>query len=283
LIFFAIFFASASRKVMENTGERRAMTEIEAHGTVAGKSVSMECASGKSQTKWPTAGSGKAGGARRLWTEKLLKAGGCAGLGKSGTNLGNSISVAGLKKTNSAANLGSCGFGANASVKLASRLEAGTPLRILGVDPSLRGTGVAVVEFGANRVKLIDSMRINCPAGLTFFQCIGKIFSEIGQLLDEFSVGAAAIEQTVYVQNHRIAHILGAARGAIIAAIVNKNIGIAEYEPLRVKQAVTGMGRASKEQIRRTVCAIAGIPGDISLDESDAIAVAMCHAWTRMA
>jgi crossover junction endodeoxyribonuclease RuvC len=60
---------------------------------------------------------------------------------------------------------------------------------------------------------------------------------------------------------------------------MGKNLEIAEYEPLRIKLAVTGIGRAPKEQVRRTVCGILGVGGNISYDESDAIAAALCHGW----
>jgi crossover junction endodeoxyribonuclease RuvC len=150
----------------------------------------------------------------------------------------------------------------------------------IGIDASLRGTGIAIVDFSQATPKILFSERIGCGRALSFFQCIAKIFGEMDSILSNFHIDAAAIEQTVYVQNHKIAHILGAAKGAIIAALANKGIAMAEYAPLRIKRAVTGVGRASKEQIRRTVCNILNIDTEISYDECDAIAAALCHAWS---
>ncbi|MDR0693491.1 MAG: crossover junction endodeoxyribonuclease RuvC [Puniceicoccales bacterium] len=151
---------------------------------------------------------------------------------------------------------------------------------VMGIDASLRGTGIAILDFKETQPVLIFSTRVTCQAKLSFFQCIERIFNTVNAIPQNFKIDHAAIEQTVYVQNYRISHILGSAKGAIIAALMNNNLQIAEYEPLRIKQAVLGIGRASKEQIRRTVCNILGMEHVISYDESDAVAVAFCHAWT---
>jgi crossover junction endodeoxyribonuclease RuvC len=187
---------------------------------------------------------------RRMWTEKLSKHGDGTFL-KNDAQIPSNISVAhGFKGV------------------------------VMGVDTSLRGTGIAIVDFRTTQPVLMFSTRITCQAKLSFFQCIERIFKTANAIPQNFQIDYAAIEQTVYVQNYRISHILGSAKGAIIAALMNNNLQIAEYEPLRIKQAVLGIGRASKEQIRRTVCNILGIKHAISYDESDAMAVAFCHAWT---
>jgi crossover junction endodeoxyribonuclease RuvC len=152
---------------------------------------------------------------------------------------------------------------------------------VIGIDASLRGTGIAVVSFDQTIPKLLFSTKIACSRKLSFSMCLEKIFKETAAIVDKFRLDCAAIEQTTYVQNYKISHIMGAAKGAIIVALMGKKLDIAEYPPLRVKQSVTGVGRASKEQVRRTVCNILRVSHSISYDESDAIAVALCHAWTR--
>ncbi|MDR1413801.1 MAG: crossover junction endodeoxyribonuclease RuvC [Puniceicoccales bacterium] len=151
----------------------------------------------------------------------------------------------------------------------------------IGIDTSLRGTGIAIVNFSAATPKLVFSTRITCPPKLSFPQCIEKIFAEMTAVVNNFQIDSAALEQTTYVQNYKISHILGAAKGAVIVALTSKNLAISEYPPLRIKQSVTGVGRASKEQVRRTICNILNIQHEISYDESDAIAIALCHAWTK--
>ena len=89
-----------------------------------------------------------------------------------------------------------------------------------------------------------------------------------------------ALEQTIFVQNHQTAQILGAARGVAIAVAALRALPIFEYAPLRVKQAVVGAGRASKEQMARTVMAMLGHGRALAFDEADAAGVALCHAFT---
>jgi crossover junction endodeoxyribonuclease RuvC len=99
-------------------------------------------------------------------------------------------------------------------------------------------------------------------------------------LLADARVRHVALEQTIYVQNIRTAQILGAARGAAIAAAALGDLPVFEYPPLRVKQAVVGAGRASKEQMARTVAMLLGLGRSLPSDEADAAGVALCHAYT---
>ena len=150
---------------------------------------------------------------------------------------------------------------------------------ILGIDPSLRGTGLAVLEFEKrDRPVVLHSRTIRLKPVISMFECLGHINGNVAEVLDTYEIDAVAVEQTIYVQNFQTAQILGAARGA--AAIMQKPIF--EYAPLRVKQAVVGVGRASKEQVARTVMSLAGLGVALEYDESDAAAVALCHAFTHI-
>lgn len=152
---------------------------------------------------------------------------------------------------------------------------------ILGVDPSLRGTGLAVLETKSKTAVLRHSETLKFPTTWKTEECIGGISRKVDQLLQEFPITLAAVEEAIYVQNFRTALTLGAARGSAIAAIVLRGIPIHEYPPLRIKQALVGYGRASKEQVRSTLCQlIKGATEKLPLDESDATAVATCHWLT---
>jgi len=153
--------------------------------------------------------------------------------------------------------------------------------RVLGIDPSLRGTGLAVVEFGRGAAPVLLSCRtVRQPARRTLAECLGDIHRAVAALVAEFDPRHVALEQTIYVQNVRTAQILGAARGAAIAAAALQAKEIFEYPPLRVKQAVVGRGHASKEQMARTVTALLALGRPGSFDEADAVGVAVCHAFT---
>ena len=153
--------------------------------------------------------------------------------------------------------------------------------RVLGIDPSLRGSGFAVLDYGdGNSAQIIESATLKLHRKLSMPECLGAIGNQVDDFLNQHSVDHVAVEQTIYVQNFQTAQILGAARGAAIAAAAMRGLPIFEYAPLRVKKAVVGKGRASKEQVARTVQNITGTDFELRFDESDAAAVALCHAFT---
>ena len=168
---------------------------------------------------------------------------------------------------------------AQASLRVPSR-EAFAGV-VLGIDPSLRGTGLALVEFAPGRAPvLLRCQTVRVGPRLTMAEALAEIHRAVTAFLDGGRVRHVALEQTIYVQNIRTAQILGAARGAAIAAAALQERPIFEYPPLRVKQAVVGAGRASKEQMARTVMALLGHGRTLPLDEADAAGVALCHAFT---
>lgn len=152
---------------------------------------------------------------------------------------------------------------------------------ILGIDPSLRSTGLAVLQFSRNKeIKLLFRQTVKVHSGLTMPDCLGAISRAIDDVIGKYPPDCVAVEQTIYVQNFQTAQILGAARGAAIAAVALRGLPVIEYPPLRIKQAVVGYGRASKEQILRTVAQLLGIKPELTFDEADAASVALCHALT---
>jgi crossover junction endodeoxyribonuclease RuvC len=153
--------------------------------------------------------------------------------------------------------------------------------RILGIDPSLRGTGLAVLEIAAGRQPLLlHSRTVHVSGTHGMPECLAQIFRAVSDVLAKHPVDHVALEQTIYVQNFQTAQILGAARGAAIAAAAVRDLPVFEYPPLRVKQAVVGVGRASKEQVARTVMGILGHGRALEYDQADAAGVALCHAFT---
>lgn len=154
--------------------------------------------------------------------------------------------------------------------------------QVLGIDPSLRGTGLALIEFRPGREPVLLRCRtVSVPAKRSMAFALGEISGAVTAFLKDFEVRHVALEQTIYVQNFQTAQILGAARGAAIAAAaLHGHDEVWEYPPLRVKQAVVGAGRASKEQMARTVMALLGHGRMLASDEADAAGVALCHAFT---
>lgn len=152
---------------------------------------------------------------------------------------------------------------------------------ILGIDPSLRGTGLAVVHFSArDERQLLASRTLKAPAKADLPACLALIADAVEELLSAHEIRHVALEQMIFVQNNRTALTLGAARGAAIAMAARRRYPVFEYPPTRIKQAVTGFGRASKEQIANQTRALLKLPEALPSDEADAAATALCHAFT---
>lgn len=152
---------------------------------------------------------------------------------------------------------------------------------VLGIDPSLRGTGLALIEFMPGRAPvLLRCQTVRVAPKHSMPVALAEIHRAVTAFLAHDGVRHVALEQTIYVQNFQTAQILGAARGAAIAAAALRELPVYEYPPLRVKQAVVGAGRASKEQVARTVMALLGHGRTLAPDEADAAGVALCHAFT---
>jgi crossover junction endodeoxyribonuclease RuvC len=154
--------------------------------------------------------------------------------------------------------------------------------KILGIDPSLRGTGLAVLDIKSrNEMDLIFSQTVKVQAKESLSACTRRIFEAVSEAIKCYQPSICAAEQTIYVQNFQTAQIMGIARGAVLTAIAIHHLPAFEYAPLRIKQAICGYGRASKEQISKMVQAILKIHVNVGFDETDAAAVAICCFFTE--
>ena len=152
--------------------------------------------------------------------------------------------------------------------------------RILGVDPSLRGTGLAILECQGNSYRLLHSETLKLGTKVSSISCLGKIHELVAHLVDLWQPRHVSCEETIYVQNFKTAQIMGSARGAALSAAAIRDVPVFEYAPLRVKQAVVGFGRASKEQMSNTLAQMLGLPQSLPFDQADALGLALCHALT---
>jgi crossover junction endodeoxyribonuclease RuvC len=151
-------------------------------------------------------------------------------------------------------------------------------MKILGVDPSLRSTGFAVIEANGSECRPICHGHLKNPPSLLPSRCLVRIGDALAELIQQHKPDAMAVEGLVYVQNTKIALTLGQVRGVVVAAAAGKGLAVYEYAPRKVKQAVTGLGGAGKTQVGRMVKMLLGLPEPPQEDAADAIAVAICHA-----
>lgn len=154
--------------------------------------------------------------------------------------------------------------------------------RILGIDPSLRSSGLVILNVHPNQqYQLEHHSRVRPKTTHGLHGCIHRLSLALESILNTYQPNHIALEQSIYVQNMQVAQTLGAVKGAIISVASMHGFPIFEYAPLRIKQAITGRGRATKEQVRAMGLKLLGSAhSDLTLDESDALAVAFCHAFT---
>jgi crossover junction endodeoxyribonuclease RuvC len=147
----------------------------------------------------------------------------------------------------------------------------------LGIDASLRATGVGVVEAIGSRFRVAEFGVIRTPAGRRVSECLRRLDMELGDLIDRARPSSAAIEGAFFFKNIRTAMVLGEARGVAMAACARAGLPIYEYAPRRVKQAVVGFGSASKEQVQKMVMTLLNLGAPPQEDAGDALAIAICH------
>lgn len=153
-------------------------------------------------------------------------------------------------------------------------------MRVIGIDPSLRGTGFAVLEQQGSKVRALEFGVIENRQDLKQSSCLVAIRDRIAQAIIEHGPDAAAIEGVIYVQSFRTAITLGAARGAALVALAERGVPIHEYAPRRAKQAVVGRGSADKAQVQFMVRALLGLDSNPPADAADAMAIALTHLQT---
>ena len=151
-------------------------------------------------------------------------------------------------------------------------------MKIFGIDPGSRVTGYGVIESNGNQSKFIDSGVIKTNEKI-FPERLRIIYKEIQNLVVHHQPDVVSIENVFIHKNADSALKLGQAKAAAICGTFKINVSVFEYAAREVKQAVVGTGAAEKEQVQQMVRIILGIKNkELKLDESDALAIAICHA-----
>ncbi|HMP81923.1 MAG TPA: crossover junction endodeoxyribonuclease RuvC [Verrucomicrobiota bacterium] len=149
---------------------------------------------------------------------------------------------------------------------------------IIGVDPSLRGTGYGVIEIAKSGPIALAHGTITCPASWPRSRCLAKISQTLRDVLRENRPTACVVEGIFYAQNLQTALIMGEARGAALAVIAEAGLDIYEIATRKVKQAIVGYGAAQKHAVAKMVQRMLQLSGPPSPDAADALALALVHA-----
>lgn len=148
---------------------------------------------------------------------------------------------------------------------------------ILGVDTSLRSTGVGVIRGPLKTASFITCGTIKNSADKPHSECLRRLDAGITELIEEHQPEVVAIEGAFFAKNARTAMILGQARGAVITAAARAGVPVYEYAPRDVKLAISGFGAASKDQVARMITTLLRLKQVPQADAADALAIALCH------
>lgn len=156
-------------------------------------------------------------------------------------------------------------------------------IKILGIDPGLRVTGFGVIEVDGQKQKyltsgVIKTMSRQSSTEHSLASRLKIIIDGLFDVIDTYQPTEVAIEKVFVNVNPQSTLLLGQARGAAVSASVIKNLEVAEYTALQVKQSVVGNGHADKTQVQAMVKRLLNLPGLPGTDSADALACAICHA-----
>ena len=158
------------------------------------------------------------------------------------------------------------------------RADAHTHQIILGLDPSLRGTGFGAIRLAKPFPLALAHGRITCPAAWPHSRCLVKIAQTLRDLVREHQPTVCVVEGLFFAQNLQTAIVLGEARGAALAAIAESGIDVYEIAPRKVKQAIVGYGAAQKPAVAKMVQRLLNLPETPETDAADALALALVQA-----
>jgi crossover junction endodeoxyribonuclease RuvC len=149
---------------------------------------------------------------------------------------------------------------------------------VLGIDPSLRGTGFGVIRIEKRQATALNHGTICCPATWERSRCLVQITRTVREQIEKFRPTACIIEGLFYAQNFQTALIMGEARGASLVAAAEAGLEIFEIAPRKVKQAVVGYGAAQKLAVAKMVQRMLNLATAPDADAADALALALAYA-----
>lgn len=150
-------------------------------------------------------------------------------------------------------------------------------MRVIGIDPGSLSCGYGIVERSGNALRVVESGAIRPKRSLPVSERLSEINAQVSLKIKAFSPTCMSIEKVFMAKNSKSAIHLGQARGAALAAAGAGAIDVHEYSSTGVKKSVTGNGRATKDEVKKMVSIMTGKREFVAPDESDAIAVAICH------
>jgi len=150
-------------------------------------------------------------------------------------------------------------------------------MRILSIDPAIRNTGYAVIQGDASAQQALDYGVISIPQKLPQSQALSAVKSGLSNLIKKWSPDQVAVEAIIYVQSHRTAIAMGAARASAMIAAAEYGLECFEYSPTKVKRSVVGKGTADKQQVAFMTRVLLKLDKTPPHDAADALAIGLAH------
>ncbi|HLH52027.1 MAG TPA: crossover junction endodeoxyribonuclease RuvC [Verrucomicrobiae bacterium] len=149
---------------------------------------------------------------------------------------------------------------------------------LLGLDPSLRGTGFGIIRLMKPVHEVLGQGTISCPAGWQRSRCLLQISTTLRDVLKQHKPDVCVVEGLFFAQNLQTALIMGEARGAALATVAEAGLEIYELAPRKVKQAIVGYGAAQKLAVAKMVQRMLRLTETPTPDAADALALALAYA-----
>ena len=154
-------------------------------------------------------------------------------------------------------------------------------MKIIGVDPGSVITGIGIIEYKSDKLRLVDYDALILNTKLPVTLRLKTIYDACLKKINKFKPDEFSIETAYFGKNIQSTLKLGQARGVAIIAALNSNLNVSEYSPREVKKSVTGNGASSKEQVKYMVKSILSIKREPEfMDSTDALAIALCHYYS---
>jgi crossover junction endodeoxyribonuclease RuvC len=149
---------------------------------------------------------------------------------------------------------------------------------ILGIDPSLRGTGYGIIGLARPHPRVLAQGTIACPSTWVHSRCLLHTAEVLRTVIKQHHPTVCVVEGLFFAQNLKTALIMGEARGACLVAAAEAGLDIYEIAPRKVKQAIVGYGGAQKLAVAKMVQRMLNLPAAPEPDAADALALALTHA-----
>ena len=151
-------------------------------------------------------------------------------------------------------------------------------MRIIGLDPGTATTGYGIVDAEDGELTAVTYGTITTPASMDMPYRLQIIQQELQELLDKYQPDTAGIEEVFFGRNVTTAITVGQARGVLMLTLANAGIPIGEYSPPKIKDAITGYGKADKHQVQLMVRNMLDLEETPRPDDAaDGLAIAITH------